>query len=187
MWKRFSGVPVVVMVAGALASCNTAAKDSAARAPESPQAVSSGLKDLYMAASAAPPQSAEQQKIILQMAERAANAREALLVMRAAVGVFPAHPDSQKPGAEGRVRSLVTAKMTHFGNLEQLVEYASQYPVDPSGARPFVQRMFQLAGDSTDPHVWYRIKTAAYHLKVSDLERQAQAKADQLTGRKTGG
>jgi hypothetical protein len=187
MWKRFSGVPVVVVVACGLASCNTAAKDAAAPAPEAEQTVSSALKDLYMAASAAAPQSAEQQKIILQMAVRASNAKELLLTMRAAIGVFPASTGSKKPGTESQVCSLVTAKMMQFGTLDQLIEYASQYPVDPAGARPFVKRMFHLVGDTTNPHVWYRIKTAAYRLKVSDLERQAQTRADQLAGRKTGG
>jgi len=182
MWKRFKGVLVVVMFACGLASCNSA-KNAAAPVPEAEQAVSVALKNLYMAASAAPPHSAEQQKIILQMATQAANGRELLLVMRAAVGVFPASPSSRESSAESRVRTLVTAKMLQFGTLDQLIEYASQYSVDPAYARRMIQRIFQLAGDSTNPRVWYRVKTAAYHLQVSDMERQAQIRAEQLAGR----
>ena len=58
-----------------------------------------------------------------------------------------------------------------------------QYQVHPDSARQLVQRMFQLGGEQSDPRVWYRIKVAASRLKVSDLERQAQTRGDQLAGR----
>jgi hypothetical protein len=73
--------------------------------------------------------------------------------------------------------------MMELGTLDQLIEYATQYPVNPESARPFVQRMFQLGDRTSDPQVWNGIRLAAYHLKVSDLERQAQARGNQLAGR----
>ena len=78
-----------------------------------------------MAASAAAPQSVAQQKVILRMAEKASNGKELLLVMRAAVGVFPAGAGSQEQRAESPVRSIVTAKMMELGTLDQLIEYAT--------------------------------------------------------------
>ena len=183
MWKGFRGVPVVVMAAWTLASCNTAAKDAAVPQPETEQVVSADLKKLYMAAAAATPQSAAQQKVILQMAEKASNGKELLLVMRAAVGVFPASAGPRELRAESQIRSMVTAKMMRLGTLDQLIEYAMQYSVNPESARPFVQRMFQLGDRNTDRRVWYRIRVAASHLKVGDLERQAQARGDQLASR----
>jgi hypothetical protein len=73
--------------------------------------------------------------------------------------------------------------MIKFGTLDQLVEYATRYPVDSESARPFVERMFQLGGENSDPRQWYRIKVIALRLKVGDLERQAQARGDELAGR----
>ena len=102
MWKRFCGAPVVVMVAWSLASCNTAARNAAAPVPEAEQVVSAAMKELYMAASAAAPQSPAQQKVILQMAEKASNGKELLLVMRAAVGVFPAGTGPQEQARRAR-------------------------------------------------------------------------------------
>jgi len=183
MWKGFRGVPVVVMAAWTLASCNTAAKDAAVPQPETEQVVSADLKKLYMAAAAAPPQSQAQQNVILQMAEKASNGKELLLVMRAAVGAFPAGTGSREHPAESRVVSILTAKMIALGTLDQLIECATQYSVNPESARPFVQRMFQLAGQNSDARVWYGIRVAAFHLKVGDLQRQAQARGDQLAGR----
>ena len=81
------------------------------------------------------------------------------------------------------MRSIVTAKMMELGTLDQLIEYAMQYPVNPESARPFVERMFQLGAEKSDPRVWYRIRVAASRLKVGDLERQAQTRGDQLAGR----
>jgi len=182
MRKRF-GVPLVVMVAWSLASCHTAGRKTAMPTPEAEQAIGETLKDLYMAAGAATPQSPEQQKVILRMAEKASNGKELLLVMRAAVGVFPAGASSQGPGAESRLHSTVTAKMIALATLDQLIEYAAQYAVETESARPLVQRMFQLANDNSDPRVWQRIRVAAFHLKATDLERQAQARAGQLAGR----
>ena len=183
MWRRSCGVPVVVMAAWSLASCDTAAKRAAAPVPEAEQVVGTALKELYMAASAAPPQSPAQQKVILRMAEKASNGKELLLAMRAAVGVFPGGAGPPEPGVESRVRSIVTAKMMELGTLDQLIEYAMRYSVNPQSARPFVQRMFQLGGEQADPRVWYQIRLAALHLKVGDLEQQAQARGDQLAGR----
>jgi hypothetical protein len=65
MWKRFRGMPVVVMAAWNLASCDHCEK-AAAPVPEAEQVVSETMKDLYMAASAAAPQSPAQQKVILR-------------------------------------------------------------------------------------------------------------------------
>lgn len=183
MWKRLDGLPVVVMAAWTLASCNTAARKAAAPVPEAEQEVSAGMKELYMAASLAAPQSPAQQKVILRMAGKAANAKELLLTMRAAVGVFPAGGGPPQQDTESQVRSMVASKMMQLGTLDQLIEYATEYPVNPENARPFVQRMFQLGRESSDPRVWYRIRIAAVRLKVSDLERQAQSKGDQLAGR----
>src|ERR1035441_196541 len=100
MWKRFRGVPVVVLVAWNLASCNAVARKAVAPVPEAEQRVGEALKDLYVAASLAAPQSPAQQKVILRMAEKASNGKELLLVMRAAVGVFPggAGPKDADPG-----------------------------------------------------------------------------------------
>src|ERR1035437_9866455 len=183
MWKGFRGVPFVVMVAWNLASGGTAASSAAVPQPEAEQVVSAGLKKLYMAAAAATPQSTAQQNVILQMAEKASNGKELLLTTRAAVGAFPAGTGSQEVPAESHVRSIVTAKMMELGTLDQLIEYATQYPVNPESARPFVQRMFQLGDRTSDPRVWNGIRLAAYHLKVPDLERQAQARGNQLAGR----
>jgi hypothetical protein len=184
MRKRFRGAPVVIMVAWSLASCNHAGSRAAAPVPEAEQVVGSALKELYMAASAAAPHSVAQQRIILRMAGEASNGKELLLVMRAAVGVFPASAASGGQGIETQVHAMVTAKMMALATLDQLIEYATAYPVDPQSARRFVERMFQLANSQPDPRIWYRIKLAAFHLKVSDLERQAQAKGDQLAFRK---
>ena len=183
MWKCFCGVPAVVLVAWNLASCSNAAKKAAMPVPESEQVVGAALKDLYMAASAAAPQSAAQQKVILRMAEKASNGKELMLVMRAAVGVFPTDTGWQEQDAESQVRSIVTAKMMERGTLDQLIEYATQYSVDPASARAFVQRMFQLGDDNSEPREWYLIRVAARRLKVNDLERLAQARGDRLAGR----
>ena len=182
MWKRFRGVPVIVLIAWNLASCDAVARRAATPVPEAQQLVGQTLKDLYVAASLAAPQSPAQQKVILRMADKASNGKELLLVMRAAVGVFPDGAGSQEQAAQGQVRSIVTAKMMEVGTLDQLVEYAMQYSVSPERARPYVQRMFQLGDENSDPRVWYRIRAAAFRLKAGDLERQAQARGDQLAG-----
>jgi hypothetical protein len=172
-----------MLAAWSLASCNTAARNAAASAPEADQVVGAELKNLYMTASSAAPQSAAQQKVILQMAEKASNGKELLLTMRASMGVFPSGGGSREPGAESRVRSIVTAKMMRLGTLDQLIEYAAEYPVDPESARPFVQRMLALGDEKSDARVWNQIRLAAFHLKVGDLERQAQTKSEQLAGK----
>ena len=183
MWKCFRGVAVVVMAAWSLASCNRADRNAAAPVPEAKQVVSAELKQLYMAASGAAPQSVAQQQVILRMAGKASNGKELLLVMRAAVGVFPANTESREQRAESQVRSIVTTKMMKLATLDQLIEYATHYSINPESARPFIQRMFQLGGEQADPRVWYQIRLAALHLKVGDLEQQAQARGDQLAGR----
>lgn len=181
MWKRLLCLPAVVLAGWSLASCDRTVRKAAAPTPESDQKIQESLKELYMAASAAAPQSPEQHKVILEMAQRASSGRELLLTMRAAVGVFPSNPAEQS--VEGQVRSLVTGKMIQVATLEQLIDFAGQYSVDPSRGREFVQRMFDLANGSSDARVWYRIKTAAYRLKVDDLQRQAQSKGDELASR----
>ena len=183
MWKYLRGAPVVVVVAWSLASWKTAASNAAAPVPESEQVVSAALKELYMAASAAAPQSEAQQRVILRMAEKASNGKELMLVMRAAVGVFPTDTGWQEQDAESQVRSIVTAKMMELGTLDQLIEYATQYSVDPASARAFVQRMFQLGDENSEPREWYLIRVTARRLKVNDLERLAQARGDRLAGR----
>ena len=165
-----------------LVSCGGARKDRFP-APETEQVISERLKDLYMAAAAAAPQSLEQQKTILRMAQKASNGRELLLVMRAATGVFPAAAGAEAQRVESQVRVMVTGKMMKAATLNQLVEYAAGNPVGPEIARPFVERLFQLADGISDPMVWYRIKNVAFHLKVNDLEQLAQVRADQLASR----
>jgi hypothetical protein len=183
MWKHFHGVSVFILIAWALASCNSAATNAASPRPETDQAVSAALKELYLAASAAAPQSPAQQKVILRMANKASNGKELLLVMRAAVGVFPARTGWQEQTAENQVRAIVTAKMMKVGTLDQMIEYATRYSVDPRSVRPFVQRMLECGSENSDPRVWHRIRVVASRLKVGDLELQAQARAGQLAGR----
>ena len=81
------------------------------------------LKEQYMAASAAVPQSAEQQKLILRMAKSASSGKELLLVMRAALGVFPADIMSPDQSTANQVRSTLTAKMIQVATLGQLGEF----------------------------------------------------------------
>jgi hypothetical protein len=113
------------------------------------------------------------------MAEKASNGKELLLVARAAIGAFPATAGPE----ESQERSIVTAKMMELGTLDQLIDYATRYPVDAPTARPFVERMFQLGEGNSNPREWYRIRVVALRLKVGDLERQAQGRGDQLAGR----
>ena len=185
MRKRFCGAPVIVVAAWSLSSCSSAPEKSAAATPvpEEAQVVGETLKSLYMAASAAPPQSAAQHKVILNMAAKASNGKELMLVMRAAVGVFPVGAGNQEHPSERDVRSVVTAKMMKVGTVSQMVEYARLYSVSPETARPYVERMIQLGDADADPRVWYLIRATAYRLKLSDLERQAQARVDQVAGR----
>jgi hypothetical protein len=183
MWKRFYGTTVVVVFAWCLASCNNTARKAAAPVPETEQEVSAGMKELYMAASLAAPQSPAQQKVMLRMAQKSSNGKELLLTMRAAAGVFPEGNGPQEQGVESQVDSIVTAKLMKIGTLDQLIEYATSYSVNPESARPFVQRMFQLGNEESDPHVWHRIRVAAMRLKVDDMVRQAQLRADQTAGR----
>jgi hypothetical protein len=180
MWKRPIDIPLALLVALAMASCHTAPQD-AANEPESAQVISESLKGLYMTCSAAAPQSVEQQNLVLQMAREASNGKELLLVMRAAIGVFRAHAV-----AESRLRSIVAAKMIKLGTLDQLIECAMRYPVNPEDAQPYVERMFRLADKVGEARVWYRIRLAAVHLNASDLARQAQAKGELLASKQEG-
>jgi hypothetical protein len=173
MWKRFGGVPAVVLVAWSQASCTSAARNAAWPVPEPDQVVGAAMKELYLAASAAAPQSPAQQKVIVRMADKASNGKELLLAMRAAVGVFPADQGGPVPLVESQVRSIVTAKMLEAGTLDQLIEYATRYSVAPEWSRAFVRRMSQLGGENSDPRVWDRIRAAAFRLKVGDPARQA--------------
>jgi hypothetical protein len=171
-----------VIVAWNLASCQSARK-AVTPIPEEEQAISESMKDLYIAVSLAAPQSLKQQKTMLRMTEKASNGKELLLVMRAAEGVFPSAGAARQQEIGSKVHSEVTAKMMELGTLDQLIEYAAQYSIAPDSARPFVQRIFQLANGNSDPRAWYRIRAVASRLKLSDLERQAQARADQLADR----
>ena len=160
-----------------LASCHAGARKDEFPPPESEQVIGEAMKDLYMAAAAAPPQSPQQQKVILRMAQKASNGKELLLVMRAANGVFPSAGD---PPQQRQIHAIVTAKMLQFATLDQLTDYAVRNPVGAEIARPYVERMFRLGSGISDPLVWYRIQRVAIRLGVSDLEQQAQARADQL-------
>ncbi len=112
------------------------------------------------------------------MAEQASNGKELLLVMRAAEGVFPAAAAPE--GGARQVRSTVTGKMIRLATLDQLINYAAAYPPTADDTRPLVERMFELGKVTSDPRVWYRIRAAAFHLRLKDLEQQAQAKGDEL-------
>jgi hypothetical protein len=182
MWKHF-GAPVMILAAWSLASCNPAARHAAGPVPEPEQEISAGMKELYMNASMVAPQSPAQQKIILRMAQKASSGKELLLTMRASVGVFPVTGDPREQNVASQVRALVTDKMMELGTLDQLIDYATEYPVDPVSARTFVQRMFELGNGRSEPGIWYRIRVAAARLNVGDLQRLAQAKGDQLAGR----
>ena len=134
-----------------------------------------------MAVSKAPPHSAVQQQLVLKMAETAANGKELLMAMRAGMGVFPPHGGSSDRDVGTRVRSTVTAKMVKVATLNQLMEYAARYVVDPENARPLVERMCELGGSAPDPQIWLRIHAAAARFNLSDLERLAQARGERLT------
>lgn len=179
MWKSYRAVLPVGAAACVLAACHTAPTQAAAPVPEAEQVVSRTMKNLYMAASAAPRQSAEQQKRIEDMARTADNGKELLLVMRAARGVFPS-PESP---IEKDVRATVTARMMKVATLAQLIEYAAEYPVEPANSRRYIERMFDLAKRDSDTRVWHRIQSAAFRLGAGDLAQQAQARADQLSPR----
>lgn len=183
MGKRLGGALLVVAAAWNLASCQADARKTSGPVPESEQVISNNLKDLYMAVSAAAPQSAEQQRTVLRMAEKASNGRELMLAMRAAQGVFPGAEASRGNTTERQLRSMVTSKMLQTATLDQLADYARQYTVDEETARPFVQRMFQLGEGNTDAREWHLIRATAGRLHVRDLEQQAQARAEQLTVR----
>jgi len=174
MGKLFIGVPLLVWAAGCLTSCQTSRHGGAAPLPDSEQVIRDSLKDLYMAVSAAPPQSAEKKKLILRMADQASNGKELMLTMRAAVGVFASPSDDE-------IQSVVTSKMMKVATLDQLTDYEKQYHVAPASARPYVERMFQLGSAQDDPRVWQRIRAAARRLKLPDLEQAAQAKATEVS------
>lgn len=174
----------VVVGAGAwmLAGCQTASQRAGAPTPEAKQVISDRIKQLYVDVSTSPPQSAEQQKLTLRMAERASNAKELLLVRRAADGVFPAG-GAAETDIEKQVRSTVTGKMIRCATLEQLLNYAVGYPADAADTRALVARMFDLGRESPDARVWYRIRATAFHLRLKDLAQQAEARGDALSAR----
>ena len=180
MTECFRRVLLMVVATSTLIGCHTASQQAAAPTPEPQQTVGSAMKELYMEVSTSPPQSPQQQKFILRMAQQASNGKELLLVMRAAVGVFPAST-SPEPASAAQVRSIVTGKMMKVATLDQMIEFAMQYPVAADQTRPYVERIFDLGKNSADARVWYRIRSAAYHLKVSDLEQEALAKAQHLS------
>jgi hypothetical protein len=165
-----------------LVSCSPA-RNAAGPQPESEQVISEGLKTLYMKAAASPRQSPQQQKVLLEMADKASNGKELLLVMRASDGVFPSEVEAGSLDLEKQLRSTVTAKMLQRATLSQLIEYSTAYPVDTGSGRKVVERLFELGDKNPDPGIWYRIRKAAYQLKEGDLEKQALARADSLAGR----
>ena len=165
-----------------LAGCHTASRQAAGPLPETEQVVSEELKEMYMAASAAPRQSPEQQRLFLRMAQKAANGKEVLLVMRATQGVYTGSAGAAN-SVENQVVSLTTNKIMQCGTLEQLVDYARLYSVDRGHAHAYLQRMFVLGTGSEDPRVWYEIRSVAFRLKEAELEQQALAKATQLSSR----
>lgn len=168
----------LVLMAGTWlwAACHAASQPAAAPAPEAEQVISDAVKQVYMDVSMAPPHSPAQQKLILRMAEKASNGKELLLVVRAAEGVFPAPPED----AANQLRSTLTGKMIRYATLDQLINYATGYPPTADNTRPLVERMFELGKSTADPRIWYRIRAAAFHLRLKDLEQQAQARADEL-------
>lgn len=174
MLKLFLGAPLLIWAAGALISCQRSEPRAAAPLPESEQVISNSLKDLYMATSAAPPQSAEEKKLILRMANEAANGKELMLTMRATTGMF---------GTPFRdeIHSIVTAKMVKVATLDQLTEYERSYHVPPASARLYGGRMFDLGKTQNDSRAWHRIRAAAFRLKLPDLEQAAQVKATKLS------
>ncbi len=182
MRKHLFGLSKILMLSWCLLSCRETVRQTAHPTPESQQVVRESMKDLYMAASAAAPRSLEQQKMILRMADKAANGKELLLVMRAGMGVFPAAADAPDPSAEARLHAIVTSKMIAVGTLDQLIEYTAQYMVDAGQARAYIQRMFQLGENASDARSWLRIRAAASRLKLTDMAQQAQARAERLSG-----
>jgi hypothetical protein len=183
MWKRFGKVLLMMAAAWSLLSCRSASRQTATPIPESEQEIGASIKELYMRASSAPPHSREQQNLILQMANEASNGKELLLAMRATVGVFPAAAAANSDSLEDRVHSRVTAKMLTLATLDQLLDYAASYPVAARDTRPLVERMIELGGTASEPRLWYRIRAAASRLGLSDLAREAQARAEQAERR----
>ena len=181
--KSLRSVLLILTATGILAGCHTASRQAAAPVPEADQVISKAMTENYMTVSVAAPHSLEQQKLILRMAHDATNGKELLLVMRAAVGVFPPAAPSGPSTLESQVRSTVTAKMMDFATLGQMIDYAVEYRVDAAQGRKYVERLFELGENNSDARVWYRIRSAASHLNVPDLEQQAQARGDRLASR----
>ncbi len=161
----------------ALASCQSSPNEKSSGAQQS---ISSELQRLYMDCSAAPPQSAQQQSIIRQMADKASSGKELLLVMRAETGVFPANASPGAGRAQREIHSIVAAKMIKAASFDELTDYVVHYPVNKEDARPVVERMFDLASAQSDPAMWQQVARAARVMKVSDLAGQAQAKRETL-------
>lgn len=180
MWKLLRYAPLAIG-AVVLACRSSLQQNTAAATP--PAIISESVKDLYMACSAARPRSASQQKLLLEMAHEASNGKELLLVMRAAEGVFPAQAAPQEVKAERHLRGMVASKMIKSAGLDELIEYAMKYSINPEDGRPFVQRMLQLAVENPDPRIWSRIQRAAVQWNVTDLALQAEATQKELTGK----
>ncbi len=162
-----------------MAGRQTALPTAAMPTPEEQQVVGGVAKTLYLAVSRSKPRSSEQQHLVLRMAETAKNGKELLMAMRAGMGVFPP-PGAPGHSLEGQVRSIVTGKMLRMATLDQLADYASRYGVDAADARPVVERMFELGDSASDPQVWLRIRAAAFRFRLSDLERLARERVEQI-------
>jgi hypothetical protein len=147
------------------------------------QSIGPEMKRLYMACSAAPRQSPQQQKLVRQMAETASNGQELLMTMRASIGVFPGDAAASVQKEEHAVRSLVAAKLIKAGNLEELTQFAVQYTVNREDSRPLVERMFELASANRDPAQWQQVARAARGVSALDLAQQALAQREALTHR----
>jgi len=176
-------IPLALMVALTMAGCHNALQEPA-NLPESAQVIRDSLKTLYMDASAAPPRSVAQQRLVLKMAREASNGKELLLTLRAAVGVFPEGADAGAESTESHLRSIIAAKMMKLGTLDQLIECAMRYPINRGDSQPFVARMFRLADQVRDARVWYRIRLAALHLNASEMAGQAQTRGELLAGKR---
>jgi hypothetical protein len=64
---------------------------------------------------------------------------------------------------------MVTTKIMKLATLDQMIDCAAEYDVEHGYARRFVERMLELANDTSDALVWYRINAVASHLNVIDL------------------
>ena len=126
--------------------------------------------------------SLEQQKLILRMVKTHPTGENCCWRCGPCSACFPlARRRQTEPGEPGACDG--TGQNDSAWHAGPVNRYAVVNPVDPDNAKPYVQRMFQLGNQTADVREWYRIKTVALHLKVDDLEQQAEARAEKLAGR----